>query len=219
MADAVKGAACTVVTGDVTAAGITLRGVAGRGGPEAALHTAIQDAAPTAAVDWKVDSADGPYCALFDAIRPFARPIGTAGRSLGIGLTNGRTTLTAEELVIPRATMPDFAAHLQLDYIANDGSILHMRDSVTGAAYPANATPVFGEPRPPGFKGWAVDIPFGTDIILGIASSAPLFRGPRPPTDTAEGYAAALHTALDQASRAGTRIATSVLMVTTTAKP
>ena len=219
IAAAVRSAPCAVVTGDDrTALGASLRGVTGRGEPESRLRTSVRDAAPQAIVDWQVAVADGPYCALLDVIRPYAAPFGGTARLLSVTLANGRTDLMAEDLVIPRVTMPDFAGYLQLDYVSSDGSLLHMHEARGGPPYAPDSTPVFGEPKPPAFKGWAVDEPFGTDLIVAVASSVPLFRVARPATDTLEAYLHDLRAALDQAARGGARISASVLLVRSSAK-
>jgi eukaryotic-like serine/threonine-protein kinase len=218
IAEALRASPCSLATGDSSGGVTTLRGAAVRGAPEAELHAAVQDAAPAMAIDWQVGALEGPYCPVLDAVRAYAKPFGTSGRSLGITLANGKTSLVAKDLVVPRVSMPDFPAYLQLDYIASDGSVLHMHDATNGAPYPALAVPAFGEPKP-GFGGWGVDEPFGTDLILGIASSAPLFPVARPATDTLDGYLRDLSAALDRASRSGARVSTSVLLVRTSPKP
>ncbi len=220
IAAALRTAPCSMVTGDDRAPGASvLRGVVGRGGPEAALHTALQQAAPNTAFDWQVTATYAPACPMLDLLRPLVRPYADDGRSLGLALTSGRSELVAGDLVIIRMTTPDYPAHLQLDYVSSDGSIAHLHDALGGTPYPADAPTVFGEPRPPGFKGWAVDVPFGTDMIVGIASSVPLFRAPRPADDTLATYLRDLRAAIDQAVRGGARVSAAVLPVRTRARP
>ncbi len=207
IASVVSAAGCSVVTGDdQPEATPVLRGVVGRGQSETALRAAVRDAAPELAPDWQVAIADGPYCAVLDTVRPYARPFG-GGPGLGVTLAGRRTSLVADELIMPRVTMPDFAGSLQLDYVASDGSVVHLHEALNGVPYAALSTSEFGKPRPPGFGGWAVDRPFGTDLIVGIASSRPLFRSPRPASENLENYLRDLRVALDQADREGARIA------------
>lgn len=219
VADAVASARCSVVSGDMSAGAALLRGVAGRGAGEASLYAAVRQAAPSLAVDDQVMLADGPYCAALDAIHPFARPFGSPQGGFGLGLAGGKTALVANDLVEPVVTMPGFPTHLQLDYIASDGSLLHMHDSAAGAkTYAASSATVFGEPKP-GFKGWAVDEPFGTDLIIAIASTAPLFTAPRPASDTLDTYVRDLNAALDRAAHNGARVSATAFVVHTAPKP
>jgi hypothetical protein len=72
---------------------------------------------------------------------------------------------------------------------------------------------VFGQPKLPEFGGWAVDKPFGTDLIIGIASSVPLFRSPRPTVEKLDGYLGDLRVALAQAD--GAQVSATVVLVRT----
>ncbi len=219
IAAALRAASCSMVTGGDPASGASvLRGVVGRGAPEAALHTALQEAAPNTAFDWQVTAISAPVCPMLDLLRPLMPPYADTGRGVGLALTSGRTELAAGDLVIISMTTPDYPAHLQLDYVSSDGSIAHLHDALGGTPYPADAPTVFGEPHPPGFKGWAVDVPFGMDMIVGIASSVPLFRAPRPADDTLAAYLRDLRAAIDQAIRGGARVSAAVLPVRTRAR-
>ena len=157
------------MSGDVTRPGgtVLLRGVTGSGQPEADLHNAVQDAAPTAAVDWQVGAAMGPYCPVLNLLRPYARPFGVSAGGVGLGLQGDRTNLVTDDPVISRVTMPEFPSHLQLDYLASDGTVLHMHSS-TARPYPAGSQQRVGDPRPPAFEGWKVFEPYGTDLVVEI---------------------------------------------------
>jgi hypothetical protein len=207
----------TVSVDDQPGATPTLRGVVVSGQNESAMYASVRDAAPSAVPEWQVATADGPYCGVLDAVRPYAQRPG-GGPALNLGLRGGRTDLTADELIIPQITMPGFAGSLQLDYVTGDGSVLHMHEALAGAPYAALSAPVFGQPKLPEFGGWAVDKPFGTDLIVGIASSVPLFRSPRPAGERLDGYLRDLNVALTQAVRDGARVSTTVLVVRTRPK-
>ena len=110
--------------------------------------------------------------------------------------------------------MPDFAGYLQLDYIAADGVIAHLRQTSGDPPYAGLSTRLFGQPTAQ-FEGWKVGPPFGTDLIVGIASSVPLFPTQRPQMDVLEGYLSDLRAALDVAARGGTRISATVIHIRT----
>jgi tRNA A-37 threonylcarbamoyl transferase component Bud32 len=209
-----RNAPCSFATGDDRQRTPVLQGVAGRGPGESALHDALQEAAPGVAFDWQVTPVDGPYCAVFDLLRPYAKPFASTARALGVTLAGGRNDLVAKELVKPRVALADAPANLQLDYIASDGSVLHMHDAKPGAPYAADATPSFGEPRP-GFKGWEIDEPFGTDLIVAITSTAPLFRTGQALPEKLEDYVRELRASLDQAVRGGARVSAFILPIRT----
>ncbi len=115
--------------------------------------------------------------------------------------------------------MPDWPAYLTLDYFTSDGGLAHLYPASTDRPhqYAPGARVVLGDPAA-GSKGWQVDVPFGTDMMVAIASAKPLFAKPRPDNDTAETYVRALRTALDAARHRGERVAASAEVVKTVEK-
>jgi hypothetical protein len=211
---------CSVATlGEDAAGNPVLRGVAVRGAPEAALHDAVQNAAPTKPVDWQVSTVEGPYCGVLNLVRPLAASPRDADGRMSVRLINGRTSLTAGDLVVAEVSAPSFGRYLQLDYISSDGSVLHMHNATGTTPHPSGASPVVGQPKPPGFKGWAVDEPFGTDLIVAVESSRPLFGAPRPETEKLVTYERDLRGSIDSALSTGARLSASVLAVRTSPKP
>ncbi len=213
VAAAVAGADCAVVAGEVARQGgtVTLRGVIGQGKPEQDVRRAIRDAAPTATIDWGLGVAEGPYCGALNLVRAYARPFGEPG-GVQLGLKDGRTSLLADERVQIRTTLSDFPAYVQIDYLMNDGTVAHLQKSAAGSATaPARSvTELFGGEVGP---------PFGTDLVLAIASSAPLFAKEQVLSETAEDYLRALRAALEQAGRGKARLAAGALLVRTSPRP
>ena len=217
--ETLRQASCVAATGDVRAPdSITLRGVAGSAPAAAALQDALASALPGAPVQWGVAAADGPYCAMLDLVRPLLRPFGSEARTVLISLKDGQTNLVQDDKMYPAINMPDFASYLQLDYFASDGSVTHLATATPGPAIPANSLRMLGKPRLPTFEGFIVDKPFGTDVIVAIASSTPLFRTARPTPDPTASYLRDLKAALDAATRNGNRASAAVLMVRTMPK-
>jgi eukaryotic-like serine/threonine-protein kinase len=221
---------CTLASADVQdASHIVLDGIAGSGAPETALRRAANDAAGGLNVSWGVRSFSGPYCDALNVIRPAG-----AGR-FGMVLKGNVVRLRKNDNIVMQFTMPDFPAYLQIDYFASDGSLTHLvaddgaRVSIMTSSgwkvmgpsrsYRAGTTVSVGEPNTKSQDGsWQVDEPFGTDMILAIASEAPLFTAPRSTDETAAVYLAALQAALDSAQSHGKRVASQALIVETTPK-
>jgi serine/threonine-protein kinase len=196
----------------------TLRGVIGSDPAEQNLRATLQTVAPDVALDWQVARVGQVYCGLLDTVRPYSQPIDAGGDAVGITLADGRIDLAADDLIIPRVTMPDFGGSLQIDYISNNGEVLHLHQALAGLPYAARSTLTFGEPRLPKFGGWAVDQPFGTDLVVVIASSAPLFPAPRPAEEKLDGYLRNLAATLDTATHGGARVSAAVLLLRTRPK-
>ena len=212
VASAVRGADCAIVHGDLSRSGtLSLRGVIGAGSPVQALLGEIRAAAPDANLEWTAQEASGPYCGALNLIHGLARPFGATSGGMDVGLKDGRTRLVADDKIDIRTTLPAFASYLQIDYFSSDGSVAHLRTAAQGgAATPAGSTDSFvaGEAAPP----------FGADLIVAIASSAPLFAKGQALPDTAEPYLRELRQALDAAKLRNAELAAAAVVVRTSPK-
>ena len=192
---------------------IGLSGLVGAGVPDAALREAVQAGVPGATLIWETRGVDGPYCDVFDTIRPIAQ---TGSPALDVGLRDGVTRLSADQFILPVVNMPDFPAYLQVDYFSHDGSVAHLFP-VRGAANPvfaSNATVKLGMDQR-GKPYLEVGAPFGTDMIVVIASSDPLFVGPVREDETEQTYLPALKVAIESAEWQGAKLTARALVVDT----
>jgi serine/threonine protein kinase len=191
---------------------IGLSGLVGAGAPDAALRDAVQAGVPGETLIWETRGVDGPYCDLFDTIRPIAE---TGSPGLGLGLRDGVTRLNAGQFVLPIVNMPDFTAYLQVDYFSHDGSVAHLFPP-RGAPNPVfaiNATVTLGQDH--GKPNLEVAAPFGADLIVAVASSDPLFAGPVREDETEQTYLPALKVAIEAAERRGAKLTARALVVDT----
>ena len=193
---------------------MVISGLAG-GGSEGALRQAVLAALPTGAAsdsfNMRLDLFDGPYCDVLDTLRP------ASAQNVGLSLRYGATRLKKDQDIVPQVVMPDFPAWLEVDYFSSDGSVSHLHPTqVTPATLArAGSTVTLGNtPK----ERWQVDAPFGTDMIVAIASSSPLFSGPRPADETVPDYLAALRRALADSNARGDRVAVNAMLVQTLAK-
>jgi serine/threonine-protein kinase len=195
--------------------GINATGLVGTGAPAAALREALEKADPGAQISWLMRPVDGPYCDVLDTVRPIAQ---AASPAFGLTLIGDVTRLKDNDPIRPILKLPDFPAHLTVDYFSHDGTVAHLFP-VPGAkekAFAPNATLPLGDPK----QGVGlVGPPFGTDMILAIASSTPLFAQRRPgEVEQADAYLPALRAALDAARRANAKLAGRALVLETVAR-
>jgi hypothetical protein len=218
VAAALSPVACTIVKSDVAEPDgtVSLVGVVGHGGPEAELHRAITNAAPTAAVDWRVASFDGPYCRALDVLHPVAYSAAARSSSFSMVLRNGNRPLKDGELMTIDLQVPSFSAWLIVDYLQHDGTVVHLHPTPKDPArsYPANSRQTLGDPSAGGER-WEVGAPYGTDMIIAVASSAPLFTQKRKDLEETEAYLHALQAAIEAAQRRGVHLAADALVLTT----
>jgi serine/threonine-protein kinase len=210
---------CTLLSAGYQGNGPLLTGIAGAGAPQAALTAALNSLPSTQKITDQIQTIDGPYCAALDAVRPYHSLFAAAGGGLGLSLAGGKTTLHDGELITIDQTMPNFGGYLETDYFSNDGTVLHLYPTSTDAAqkFQPGSSKILGDPAHGG-ASWQVSAPYGTDMIITIASSVPLFSKLRPQDENASDYLPALRTALQNAASSGAQISVAAIPVVTLPK-
>ena len=218
LASALPPVNCSLISGSVGAERVTLQGVVGRGTPERALREAVASAAGALPSDWRVRSFEGPFCAALDTLRPAAQAFGTPG-TLSVALAGNAARLRDGELVTVVLNGPDFPSHVQVSFLVHDGTLAHLYPTPTDPArlLPAGGSLRLGDPSIDG-PAWAVSPPYGTDLIIAVASSLPLFDKPRPDDEDVETYLRDLRAALQDARRRGVRVAADAWLLETVAR-
>jgi serine/threonine-protein kinase len=148
-----------------------------------------------------VQTIDGPYCGALDTVRPF-RPL-LSPAALSLGLAGGKTTLANGALIALNATLPGYAGAVEIDYFQSDGTVFHLVPKLAAGQLALSQN--IGE----------VSAPFGTDLIVAVASSGPLFSSARPQLENDSAYLPALHLALQGATAAGGQVSVAALPVVT----
>ncbi len=210
---------CTLLTAAPGPAATTLTGLAGTGEAQSALTGAIQSLPAGINITNKIQTINGPYCDALNTIRPYHSIFPIPGAALSLALAAGKTTLKDGDLITVKQTMPDFGGYLQTDYFSSDGSILHLYPTSTDPRkfISASASKTLGDPTHGG-AAWQVSAPYGTDLIISIASTTPLFTTPRPADENASDYLPDLRAALQNAVSAGATVAVNAILVITQAK-
>jgi serine/threonine-protein kinase len=196
---------CTLLAGQPPSGGagaVTLSGIAGAGAPQAAL-TAAEKSLPTpiTLID-QVQTIDGPYCDALNAIRPY-RPVFSDGE-LGLGVTGGNRSLHNNEMISVDETLPGSDAYVETDYFQGDGTVYH----------PPNPKLSPGQTTVTEQIG-TVSAPYGTDLMIAIASSVPLFTTPRKQIESDTDYLPALRLALQNAVSTGAKVSVAAIPVVT----
>jgi serine/threonine-protein kinase len=207
---------CLLASGSIGPAGVTLAGLAAadRLAPieetYRALFAARSPGAPYSFAFQQFD-ASAAYCGLLDAVRPFTSQVNSLRRSVLVQL-QGTAPLHGNAPFSLAVTMPDFAGWVQLDYFSGD-DVEHLGLQAAGPARHA-AAPVLqlraGE-HAVVYQGTATDP--GTDLVVALATHDRLFATPRPETESAAEYLAALRAAL--AERPPASLSAQVIRVVT----
>ncbi|GLR65645.1 hypothetical protein GCM10010909_03230 [Acidocella aquatica] len=210
---------CTLLNGNDSGAAPEISGLAGAGAPQAALNGAVQSLPDAGMLTNDTQTIDGPYCDALNAIRPYHPLYAGVGAVLGLSLAGGKTTLHDGDLITVAEKMPGYAGYLETDYFSSDGSVLHLYPTPTDAqtVLAAGSAKTLGDPSHGG-ASWQVSAPYGTDMIISIASSVPLFTKLRPQDENASDYLPALRAALQNAASSGAKVAVAALPVVTLPK-
>ena len=201
-AQAVAALPCSLVLTEATETSLRLTGLI-RQDAEPALRRALAGL-PDGSVTGRVESFDGPFCGVLDQLH---------GRAEGAprGSVMGTLPLQKGELLRFTLAMPARAGQMGVTYVMGSGQVAHI---VAPQPMAAGAQQRFGDLRP-GFEGWVVDEPYGTDLLLALVSDRPIFSAPRPLVERTEDWLAALATALRQADAQGNRVAATAMVVPT----
>ena len=203
---------CAVLGGEVGNSGsVTVNGLAGNGSVEG-LRQGLMSFVSPGQIDFRVAGVDRVFCPALTALHPIAPAYGASGGPrLGLQM-DGKARLQDGEPVRVRLVMPDFTSNLRVDYIGHDGSVQHLYPQLADPRSAITADPprTFGpgEALNLGHPSWLIGEPYGTDMIIAVASSEPLFDRPRPGNaETADVYLRDLQSAIDTLRRRGARLA------------
>jgi tRNA A-37 threonylcarbamoyl transferase component Bud32 len=204
---------CSLLGGNVGDGGsVTLNGLAGNRSIEDLRQGLASFVAP-GQIDWRVTGVDAAFCPALNALHPAIPTFGaTGGPRLGLQMADGKTRLRDGEPVRVRLTMPDFASRLRVDYVSHDGAVQHLYPQIASPKEGITADPsrtyAPGEPVNLGHPSWVISEPYGTDMIIAVASSDPLFDRPRlANAEAADVYLRDLQSAIDMARNRGARLA------------
>jgi serine/threonine-protein kinase len=217
---------CALVRVQPTETGLSVGGIAGAGDPLNSLHDVVSKAAQGLDTEWAVATFQGPYCAPLAGIRAAwsagALELGLQNQDRE-GLAAPGTVLTDGQLMKPVIRGLDFPAWVRVDDFDASGMVTHMYPQVASNGIAADPEKllhvgkalVLG--RAPHTQ-FGVGAPYGTDLIVAIASSEKILPGNRPNVEKASAYLAALQAAIDAAATHGDRLAAGAIAVTTSKK-
>lgn len=143
-----------------------------------------------------------PHCEAVEILQGFT----ASGRDPGGAPTirpfnHGQRYSQGENMVIEATAPTDMAAFVYVDFVQQDGTVVHLSPTDGKAAnrLDAGTQLILGQ----GAQRYRVEPPFGTEMVMVVSSPVPLFDGPRPQVEPAMVYLGALRAALSQARDAG----------------
>jgi len=159
------------------------------------------------------------YCQTLELYAPYWKANRDAGFGTAIATPNtGNVFVEGERLVVDIGT-PTYQSWLYVDYFAKDGSVVHMMPSPGEVFNQGDARDSFqlGEAGDIGL--WEVAPPFGTEMIVVLATSTPVFEGARGELEQGNDYRAALRKRLKALESQSRRAKISADFVVIKTKP
>jgi serine/threonine-protein kinase len=197
---------CTLISAAVQdegqTANVTLTGLVGQPPLAGAISHMLTTYPANFKFDDQIQTINGPYCDAMDAIRPYRTVIGDNG--LTLALTGGDRPLHNNEVISVDETLPPGTSFVETDYFQGDGTVYHPPAPKLVPGQTA-VTEQIGQ----------VGAPYGTDLMVAITASAPLFTAPRQALEKDSDYLPALTQALQTAAANGTKISVAALPVVT----
>ncbi len=216
---------CSVLGGDLHEGAIQLTGIAGPAAIENLRQKFTAMGLMNPEPSFRVTQVEARFCAWENFLRPIAKTFGAGDDDLKLQLADDHAWLVNNEFIRPRVTMADFRGIVRVDYLDREGNVQHLFPQVAdpaqhltgdrGRRFEPGEVLNLGEPGP-GRPGWQVAPPFGTDLIIAVASEDVLFDHPRPTNvESAEVYLRELKRAVEAARSRGARITATVMPVET----
>ena len=168
-------------------------------------------------VNMDVRRVSDEKCGVLNLFAPYWASNQGAGGPVTVKTKPARNELVEGDAVVLDVTTPAFDSHVYVDYFSFDGSVLHM---VPSPRVRANQTPPNYSATIGGSGNWIVAKPFGTDLIVMLATPAPLFDSIRPEAETTSAYLPLVEKQLKQiaAKHGRDKIMVDFLQVTTRAR-
>jgi len=202
VAEALRSIPCALVGVETTGGRLLVSGTAAGERAETAVRETVEALAAGWDHGFDLAAADVQFCAplgsvatALDANRGLAEP-------LTVTMLEG-PALNAGDPLMLEIRAPARQVQVQVDYFTIDGNVVHLlpNPSDNGMALAARASRRLGEKSEDGKPGigrsWTIGPPYGTEMLLTIATAEPLFAAPRPEQEPAADYLTALTDALD----------------------
>lgn len=186
---------------------------------EPSARAAIAAAAAPTPITWQVTPVPSLWCDTLNLLRSAIN-----SRPIKVSLTTGNRPLQDGELIQPDIDGPDFTHWLLVDDFARGGQArqgtrLVQVGPTAAHLYPSAQSPprmhAAGEATHLRNEAWCVSAPYGSDLIIAVATSHPLFDRSQPEQEDLENFLPNLRAALGAAKQRGDHISAGVTVLQT----
>jgi hypothetical protein len=224
---ALAGVPCSALAPAVDGHAVRVQGYLARSFGQLRLKNALAALPGVDRVDLALHEVDDDKCGLMRVLgRYWVAQHTAAGESggasirlnRGSGKAGNSNDMKEGDTLMVDVTTPNYQTYLAVDYFVLDGHVVHL---LPNPAEPENLAPPRHTATIGSLGNWMIGAPFGTEMLVLLATPVPMFDSLRPGSEAAPAYLQALETQLARIGKshgAGT-IAVEFLQITTRPKP
>jgi len=217
---------CSALAPAIDGHAVRVQGYLARSVGQARLKNTLAALPGVARVDLALHEVDEGKCGLMRVLGRYwvgqHLAAGAGGASIRLNRGKGRTgsgnDMQGGDTLMVDVTTPNYQTYIAVDYFVLDGHVVHLLPT---AAEPENLAPPRYAVTIGSLDNWMIAAPFGSEMLVLLATPVPLFERLRPGAEAAPDYLRALDTQLARISKshgAGT-IAVEFLQITTHPRP
>ncbi|CAH0224130.1 Serine/threonine-protein kinase PK-1 [Massilia sp. Bi118] len=214
---------CSALAPTIKGRTVRVQGYIGRSSGKAHLKNTLMALPGVSGVDLAVQEVDENKCALLGVLGRYwvahrMAPGAAADTSaIKVNRESGRgTDLKAGATLLFDVTSPAYQSYLAVDYFTLDGKVVHMLPTLLERETfaPPNYTATIGS-----LNNWGVGAPFGTEMVVLMATPEPLFGGVRANPESGADYLRALDEQLARVAKSHGAAAVTVEFLQITTHP
>ena len=172
---------CSALVASVQDQALSVSGYVGRSYGTQKLRTTLNQIPGVTNPGVQVQEVDDDKCDMLKLIAPYL----TSGRLATIQTRNHNTQLTEGQPLVVQITTPPYDSWVNIDYYQLDGSVVHLLPNARSKdnQAPPNYAATIGSGG-----DWIVSKPFGSEMIVLLATPAALFDTIRPESEPRADY-------------------------------
>jgi predicted Ser/Thr protein kinase len=212
---------CSALLPSIKGQSVRVQGYLARSVGQARLKNTLAALPGVAEVELALHEVDEDKCGLMRVLGRYwvAQHMAAGGATIRLTPGSGAngTDMKEGDTLMVDVTTPNYQSYVAVDYFVLGGTVVHLLPNAVEreTLAPPRYTATVGN-----LGNWMIGAPYGTEMLVLLATPVPLFEGVRPDSEAAPDYLRALDTQLERISKshgAGT-VAVDFLQITTHAK-
>ncbi|WP_229412589.1 serine/threonine protein kinase [Massilia sp. Root335] len=186
------GVPCSALVPAIDGRAVRVQGYLARSVGAARLKKMLAALAGVSGVDLALHEIGDDECPLMRVLGRYWAAHRMAGGAAAIRLNPGSGKggdLAAGDTLMVDVTTPDYQSYVTVDYFVLDGHVVHL---LPNAAARENLAPPRYTATIGSLGNWVIGPPFGTEMLVLVATAVPLFDGVRPDAESGPAYLRAL---------------------------